>query len=84
MPKVTFLSTNTRTGEQEVEGEIRLEGGKLVASGTLAEHIAARPLEVEDAGRFVLIDPAKEPERFLENLARHYNGSYLRATRVTE
>lgn len=30
------------------------------------------------------VDSEKEPERFLENLALAYSGSYLRATRVTE
>lgn len=84
MPRVTLLLSNTTTGEQEVLGEIRLEGGKLVASNPDVGRIAARPLEVDSGGRFVEIDPAKEPERFLENLALVYSGSYLRATRVTE
>lgn len=89
MPKVRFLLTNTRTGEreQEVVGEVRLEGGRLVASNPDVERFLRAPLVLpgptEDEP-LVEVHSEKEPERFLENLALAYSGSYLRVTKVTE
>lgn len=78
MPKVRFLRTNTRTGEQEVVGEIRLEGDRLVASNPDVERFLRAPLVLRGPTEdepLVEVDSEKEPERFLENLALAYSGS---------
>ena len=79
MPGARILETDTATGEQHAIGELRLEGGKVVATTPAVEHMARRPIYVDADGRLVDIDPAKEPERFIEALPRFYNGSYVRA-----
>ena len=79
MPGARILMIDTATGDQLAVGEIRLEGGKVVATTPAVEHMARRPIYVDVDGRLVDIDPAKEPERFIEALPRFYNGSYMRA-----
>jgi len=79
MPGARILMTDTATGDQRAVGEIRLEGGKVVATTPAVEHVARRPIYIEVDGRLIDIDPAKEPERFIEALPRFYNGSYMRA-----
>ena len=59
-------------GNVEETGRIWIEDGHICASGD-AVRIAGMPLKLTFGGT---VDPATEPERFLDELPNKYHGTY--------
>ena len=63
-------------------GEIRFDGEKITVSDSkslLLTRMASIPIEINWQE---IIDPDKEPERFVRNLWQHYFSPYLRAMKA--
>lgn len=62
-------------------GEIQFDGERITTSNSkslLLTRMASVPIEVKGK----VIDPDKEPERFVRNLWQHYHSPYLRAMKA--
>ena len=78
---VDIHALNRDAGDVKV-GEIRFDGEKITTSSAdkLLMRMAGVPIEVDAK----VIDPDKEPERFVRNLWQHYFSPYLRAMKARE
>ena len=77
---VNFYGLDEKKEDQKI-GTIIFDGSKFTWANTAYDGIK----EISDDSIFVedeLIDPKKDPEKFMQNLHKAYTGTYVRAGKV--